>query len=168
MSHSDVNVSTLVLSDSHHKETFKIAREASLLEVMQEGARRASTTLLPTNDGPLDLLHNLRKHDEVGPPIDPLSQSVGTFLEIQGNTNDFGIELVRVIKVNNRSRVAPEASMTPRQILDLFQLKIEEYSLYRENSTDLLPVDTAIALKRGDVFEAQKDGKYGRTNCRVP
>ena len=41
---------------------------------MQRGAELAHATLLPNKQEPLDRLHNLLKHDEVGPAIDDLDQ----------------------------------------------------------------------------------------------
>ena len=51
--------------------------------------------------------------------------------------------------------------MTPRELEILFGLDPTQYSLYYANSAELLPPDVPLQLKRGDCFEAQKDGKYG-------
>ena len=44
---------------------------------------------------------------------------------------------------------------------------MEEYSLYTPpESTQPLPPDSDIPLSRGELFEAQRDGKYGSAvNC---
>jgi hypothetical protein len=161
MTPHDLHVSTRVLPDGH-KFPFRVAPSASLLEVLQTGAERAGVPLLPSAEAPLDQLRNIGKHHEPGPPISDLDQAVGPFLSQPEATSDFGITLVRAIRVNTQWRIAPESSMSPRQILGLFGLDPQEYSLYRTSSPELLPVDTAIALSRGDAFEAQRDGKYGQ------
>jgi hypothetical protein len=164
MAQKEVHVSTEVLTEGQHKHQFKLDRNTPLSTVLIMGAELGNVQLLPNNDAPLDLLHNIGKHHQVGPALTELDESVGAFLDGNENTNDFGIELVLAIRVNNRWRVAPSASMSPKQILELFGLKHEEYTLYRELSTELLALDTAIPLNRGDKFDAQKDGKYGEGN----
>jgi hypothetical protein len=51
--------------------------------------------------------------------------------------------------------------MTPRELLTSFGFDPSQFSLYKPDSTEPLPADTAISLYRGDMFEAQKDGRYG-------
>jgi len=160
MKDHEVNVSVRVIPDNR-PFPFHVPAVDSLLDVMQTGAQRADVTLLPNADAPLDLLHNIGKHQEPGPAITDLGQAVGDYVDADGHTNDFGIELVRAIRVNTRWAIAPKDMTSPHEILDLFQLNYQEYSLYRGNSADLLPLDTPIAISRGDAFEAQRDGKYG-------
>src|SRR5690242_16568115 len=121
MKPSDVHVSVQLMSGDH-KHPLKLPADSTLLEVLQNGAGVLGVTLLPTSDAPLDLLHNVLKHGAIGPALAPLSQTLEVFLGGAGNTSDFAIELVRAIKVNNRWKIAPEPSMTPHQILDLFGL----------------------------------------------
>lgn len=42
-----------------------------------------------------------------------------------------------------------------------FGLNPAEYSLYAIDGKDPLPPDTPLNLRRGERFEAQKDGRYG-------
>ena len=60
--------------------------------------------------------------------------------------------------------VLPAPKMTPRELLTSFGFDPAQFSLYRADSTELLPPDTPISLKRGDMFEAQKDGRYGNAS----
>lgn len=158
----EIHVSTQVLQSESEEQKFKLPESAPLLEVMQVGAQLASVTLLPNGENPLDRLHALLKHDEVGPPIEDLRQALGDFVHDGHGKHHFGIELVRVFRVNTRWGVAPHPEMTPHQILDLLGLNFQEYTLYRPGSATPLPLDTAIPVERGTVFEAQRDGKYGQ------
>jgi len=158
----EIHVSTRVLQSESEEQKFKLPESAPLLEVLQVGARLATVTLLPNSEDPLDKLHALLKHDDVGPPIDDLRQALGNFIHDRDGKHNFGIELVRVFRVNTRWAVAPQPEMTPRQILDLLGLNFQEYTLYRPGSATPLPLETAIPVERGSVFEAQRDGKYGQ------
>ena len=66
-------------------------------------------------------------------------------------------------RVNIRWAVATAPQMTPKQILALpaINLPFEQYTLYLSGSSDPLPLDTPITIRRGEVLEAQRDGKYG-------
>src|SRR5690349_5061134 len=119
MKEHDINVSVRVLP-AHRPFNFRMPGTSSLLEVMQTGAQQADVSLLPPAQTPLDRFHNLGKHQEVGPAITDLDQGLGDYLGIDEHTNDFGLELVRAIRVNTRWEAAPEAQMSPHQILDLF------------------------------------------------
>ena len=138
-----------------------ISRTCRRSPTTTSGAEPSST--LPTEDAPLDRLHNIVKHDQVGPAIENLDQAVGDFVERPGTSKDFGIELVLAFRVNTRWAVAPKPELSPREILALppINLDYQQYSLYLPNSTTLLPLDTAIKIERGMAFEAQRDGKYG-------
>ncbi len=153
-------LSARVLPDGH-QHSLKVPGTATLLDVMQEGASRADASLLPTPDQPLDRLHNIGKHHEVGPAIEDLGQPAADFLSEPGHTDDFGIELVLAIRLNTQWQLAPQPSMSPREILQLFGLDFQEYTLYRPLNADPLPLDASLSLTRGDAFEAQRDGKYG-------
>lgn len=163
---STIHVSVRILGDDHRRFPFRIDPDASLLELMEQGASEANVNLIANpNEPPLDNLRNMRQHQQIGPPISNLDESVQAFLAHEGNTNDFAIELVLAIRVNTRWAITTSAAMTPRQILALFGLDFQEYSLYPANSPALLPLDTPISLSRGDAFEAQRDGKYGGTRA---
>lgn len=156
-----VNVSIQIVGGEHRRFPFRIDEGASLLELMQTGAHAGGGELLPSDQAPLDTLHNVGPGQEIGPAITDLEQSVGQFLAGEGTTKHFAITLVLAIRVNNRWKVAASASMTPREILALYELDFQQFTLYLPNSNDVLPLDTPIALTRGAAFEAQKDGKYG-------
>src|SRR5262249_33562063 len=142
---------------------FKIASNASLLDVLTAGAQHAGIELLPPRERTFDQLHNIAGHGDIGPAIDDLNQTVGDFIKQPHTTHNFGIELVRAFRVNSRWDVAPKASMTPREILALprINLDYQSYTLYLPASADPLPLDTPVAVDRGAAFEAQADGKYG-------
>jgi len=159
----DSRVSVRTLDPLSDPAKFHIDENASLLNLMQEGAQRLAVALLPTPTSPFDLLHNILQHDEIGPAITDLDQAVGDFIKQKHTTRDFGIELVRAFRVNTRWAVAPEPELSPRQILALpaINLDFQTYTLYLPNSSNPLPLDTPVSISRGSVFEAQADGKYG-------
>jgi hypothetical protein len=147
--------------ESDHRHPLRLPSDAPLLDVLDKGAEILHEKLLPNKEEPLDELRHLDKFGHPGPAIKDLQESVGTFLSGHDISHDFAIEFVLAIRVNAYWKVAPEKKMTPKQILMLFGLKFEEYSLYRGRSADLLPLDTPLELHRGEAFEAQRDGKYG-------
>ena len=158
-SEHDVQITVRLLGTEGEEKRFKIGGTDTLLDVLQEGAQRLGASLLPTEQEPLDRLYNLR-HDEPTGPLD-LSLTVEEYLHEKDTKRDFAIELVPAIAVNTRWRVATAAQMTPHQILDLFGLDYQSYTLYLPGSADVLPIDTPIETVRDSKFEAQKDGKYG-------
>jgi hypothetical protein len=161
-------VATQVLSRPNTTFRFHVSREASLLDLMREGARRASVALLPPTGRPLDLLHNMRC-DEVGPSILELGQSVTSYIREPLHTSQFGIALVRAFRVNTRWAVAPAERMTPREILALPEIALDhtQFTLYRADGSTPLPLDVPIPIERGDTLEAQRDGKYGGSTSHV-
>jgi hypothetical protein len=163
MKEHDVQVTAILLQPGAQKHSFKVAEEGPLLEVLQVGAQLSGATLLPSADAPLDLLHDLGKNDEPGPSIENLDTAVGEYLKSKDTTRDFGVELVLAFRVNTRWKVATIPVLSPREILAMFDLNPSEYSLYREQSAELLPIDTPITIERGMALEAQRDGKYGGT-----
>lgn len=158
----EVGLSAELLGDpEHRREHFRTARDIRLLEVLDEGAQKLGVHLLPNAEDPLDRLHGVYEHHEIGAPLD-LSIVLEEFLKEPPHTHHFAIELVLAIRVNTRWRIAPKDEMTPREILKLADLSAEEYSLYfPPDSVDPLPPDTPVKLHRGQRFEAQRDGKYG-------
>jgi hypothetical protein len=161
----DAEVTVELLHDpSHERRHFRIAREATLLEVLDEGAKKLGAHLLPSAEKPLDLLRGVYKDHQVGEPLN-LELTLGEFLSQEPRTHHFAVELVLAIRVNTRWRVAPEKEMTPKAILALADLPWQEYSLYRCDGVEPLPPDTPVKLHRGEHFEAQRDGKYGAEGC---
>jgi hypothetical protein len=147
----------------HRRQHFRVSRNATLLSVLDEGARKLDEKLLPSPEEPLDHLRAVYRDHEAGPSLN-LELTVGAFLKEKPVTHHFAIELVLAIRINTRWRAAPKKEMTPRAILGLAGLSPEEYSLYASStSKEPLPPDTPIELHRGEHFEAQRDGKYGGT-----
>jgi hypothetical protein len=156
-----VNLTVEILkSATHESQRLRIDGQQSLLHVLDEGAKALNENLLPTAEAPFDHLRGIYQHDQAGPQLD-LNLTLDEFLDEKPVTHRFGIELVLAIRVNTRWREAPAQSMTPKDILSLFGLSSQEYSLYLPDGKEPLAVDTPIDLHRGEAFEAQKDGKYG-------
>jgi len=145
----------------HEPRRLQVKRDATLLEVLDEAARKLDVKLLPTPHTPLDHLRGVYGDHRVGEPLD-LNLTVEEFLGQEPRTHHLAIELVLAIEINTRWRVAPEKEMTPKAILALAGLPWEQYSLYYPaDSVEPLPPDTPVKLHRGQRFEAQRDGKYG-------
>ena len=145
----------------HERRHLRMPREATLLEVLDKGARELGEHLLPSPEEPLDKLHGVYKDHQFGEPLN-LDLTLGEFLNEEPRTHHFAVELVLAIQINTRWRIAPEKEMTPKDILALAGLPWQEYSLYYPcDSVDPLAPDTPVKLHRGQRFEAQRDGKYG-------
>ena len=71
----DIQVRVQLLSPDAEQFKVKLPETAALLELLQRGAALAHVALLPTEDSPLDRLHNILKHDEVRPAIQDLDQA---------------------------------------------------------------------------------------------
>jgi hypothetical protein len=156
-----IEVSVGLLPDLEKKTRFHVPRDAPLLDVLDEGARKLETKLLPSPRDPLDHLRGGYADGKIGSPLD-LKLTLAEYLKESDATDRFAVELVLAIQINTRWRVAPSEQMDPRAILILAGLPPEEYSLYHPpESVDPLPPDKAIELHRGERFEAQRDGKYG-------
>jgi hypothetical protein len=157
--HVEVSVE-LLHGPRHEHRHFKIRRDALLLAVLDEGARKLEVKLLPNPEAPLDQLRPVYEH-HVGEALN-LGMTLGDFLTHEHPTHHFAVDLVLAIQINTRWRVAPEKKMPPKAILALAGLSWEEYSLYfPADSVEPLPPDTPVELCRGQRFEAQRDGKYG-------
>lgn len=153
-----VKITTRILPDGPEQE-LRLGRDVQLRELLEEGARAAGETIFPSADHPLDTLHNLRK-GEASDPISDLDQTLEEYLQEPKTTKSFGTKLNLAFRVNATWKIAPNKSMTPREILTLFNLDIA-FTLYREDSAEPLPIDTPIEIERGMTIEAQRDGKYG-------
>lgn len=154
-----VSVRLLDESDAVTHE-IELSTGALVLDVLLTGAEVSNVKLLPPNQTPLDQLHNL-DGDKIGAAINDLDEPLEEYLKRPNVTHHFGIKLLRVFAVNNRWATADKPELTPRQILELVKLKFEEYTLYPPHSDKLLPLDTPVMIRRGERFEAQRDGKYG-------
>jgi hypothetical protein len=154
-----VSVAVKILPTGHPFH-FELERESPLLEVLERGLELSGSRLIPPPSPPLDKLHDLL-HGHTGPAITDLDQPLWEYLRHPDTSGDFGIQLVLAFRVNARWAVAPEPAMTPREILKLVGLDFEQYTLYAQGSSVPLPLDTAIKILWGEVFEAQRDGKYG-------
>jgi hypothetical protein len=148
----------------HATQEFEIASEATLLDVMERAATLAGVALLPPMERPFDHIHEMNG-DCIGTGIEFLDQTLAEYLRRGDRSPHFAIELALAIRVNTRWDVAPETSMSPRQILSLPRIHLDhkEFTLYLPDSTAPLPLDTPIRLERGIDLEAQRDGKYGGT-----
>ena len=158
-----VEISVEVLDSCDRKHKVRIADNASLLEVLQEASKKLRVELLPNRCHPLDALRNYDECGRLSEPLD-LDLSLSELLSQPRTTTHFAIELVLAIRVNARWKVAPIASMSPRQITELFELDHTQYTLYRPDCDQPLPLDDPIDLTRGIAFEAQLDGKYGASD----
>jgi hypothetical protein len=146
---------------THERQHFRMPRGATLLEVLDRGARELGEHLLPSPEEPLDKLRGVYRDHQAGEPLN-LELTLGEFLREEPRTHHFAVELVLAIRINTRWRIAPEKEMAPKGILALADLPWEEYSLYNPpESLVPLPPDTPVELHRGERFEAQRDGKYG-------
>jgi hypothetical protein len=144
--------------------TIRVGKQATLLDLMQDGAERLGVEILPSPTNPFDTLHQTKSgSDDIGPAISDLDSTIQEFLREPGAAPDFIILLELVFRVNTRWAISPSTEQTPRQILTLpkIELSPEEYSLYNSDSSDVLPPDQPVRICHGTVFEAQKDGKYG-------
>lgn len=146
----------------HATQTFKVAGEVTLLELMSDAVRFAGFALLPPKGRPFDRLHSMAG-EQTGPVIEDLDQTLAEYLRRPGHTAHFTVELARAVHVNTRWDEAPREEMTPREILALPKIHLDpaEYSLYLPEKNEPLAVDTPIRVERGTDLEAQRDGKYG-------
>ena len=149
----EIKVSVEIIETGQKPYEVKFEREAQLVDVLERGLSESGNQLVPPPQPPLDTLHNLH-HKEVGPAIEDLEQPLWAYLRKPHTTRDFGIALVLAIRVNTRWAIAPESQISPRQILSLFDLDYQQYTLYRPGSSQPLPLDTPIQLKRGDLSAA--------------
>jgi hypothetical protein len=135
---------------------------ASLEEVMREGGAKLGIPVLPpgVDVEPLDALRSRKRSGPWSEPIADLRQPLWLYI-VHGDSRHFGIEFKLVVQINTTWGIAPSANCTPKQLLQAFGFNPSEYSLYYVNSSVLLPPDVPLNLKRGDRFEAQKDGRYG-------
>ena len=156
----DVHVSVRILGSHEPPFELVLEREAPLLEVLARGLAESHNQLIPVPNPPVDRLHNLR-HGEEGLAIPDLDQPLWQYLRQPAASRDFGIELVRAFRVNTKWAVAPRPELTAREILGLVGLDYQQYTLYKLGSAIPLPLDQPVKIVRGEVFEAQRDGKYG-------
>lgn len=156
-----VQVSVRELPDGKRHQ-FKAKLTDTLRQVFEQGAQELGKPLLPPPPAiPLDtLLCHKRGGDTWSEPLTELDRPLWLALA-QGCTRRFGITYVLAIKINTKWGIAPSEHATPRELLTNFGFDPAQFSLYRANSADLLPPDMPVAIPRGDMFEAQKDGRYG-------
>lgn len=157
------HVEVLVRILGHEGEAFEVSTQASLLNLMAEGARLGGFALLPTVERPFDRLHKLHGK-EIGPVIENLHQTLGEYLQQSPGDPHFAVELIPALRVNTRWDIATKPELTPREILALPKIHLDpaEYSLYLPECTEPLPPDNPVKIERGQDFEAQRDGRYGK------
>lgn len=133
----------------------------TLSEVFERGAQELGKPLLPpTGMAPLDTFHCRERGGGWAAPLTGLDCPLWLALA-QGTTRHLGIDYKLVVKINAKWAVAPAASLTPKALLEAFGFSSGEFSLYTPDGTNPLPPDAPLALQRGQMFEAQKDGRYG-------
>ena len=145
-----------------HEQHLRVRLADPLLEIMRHGADELGESLLPPHSAsPLDYLRSQRHGShEWSDPITDLETPLWVHL-VNGGTRHLAIEYRLAIRINTKWAVADSDSMTPRQLLTSFGFEPNDYSLYHGNNSDPLPPETPLHLKRGEHFEAQKDGRYG-------
>ena len=159
--HLKVRVGMREWPDGHEKH-LEAHLGSSLLEVMREGGVKLGVPVLPPGADvqPLDSLRFLKRSGHWSEPITDLCEPLWLAI-VHGDSRHFGIEFKLVVQINTKWGIAPSPSPTPKQLLQAFGFSPSEYSLYYCNSSELLPPDVPLNLKRGERFEAQKDGRYG-------
>lgn len=163
-----VTVSVRELPDGKRYQ-FKAKLTDTLRQVFEQGAQELGKPLLPPPPtSPLDTFHcRKRGNNEWSEPLTELDRPLWLALA-QGCTRRFGIAYVLAVKINTKWGVAPSEHVTPRELLTSFGFDPAQFSLYCADSADLLPPDTPLAIQRGDMFEAQKDGRYGSAPAPAP
>lgn len=140
---------------------FRAGLEDTLGEVFAKAAESFGKPLLPPSPQvPLDILSYRTHGAQWSEPITNLEQPLWLALA-KGYSRHFGIEFKLVVKINTQWNVAPAEKTTPRQLLTTFGMDAQKFSLYRLDGTEPLPSDTPLEIKRGEMFEAQADGRYG-------
>ena len=133
----------------------------SLGRVFEEAARALAEPLLPPDpQRPLDLLRMRRRNGSWSDPITDLDLPLWKALA-NGLTRHVSVEYRLEVRINTKWAVASAPEMTPRALLAEFGFDPSQFTLYRPGSNVPLPPDTPIDLKRGEHFEAQRDGRYG-------
>lgn len=153
----------LAIREWNDDEDMKLRAKVNdtLGEVLEAAGKALGTKVLPPGpEAPLDLLRGQLHSGEWSGPIADLSQPLGKALEKRFKKH-FAVEYLLVVKINALWGVSPSANPTPRQLLAAFGMDANEYTLYPPNKNTPYPVDTPMRVKRGQHFEAQKDGRYG-------
>lgn len=142
-------------------EHLRVKLGDTLLQVMYAGGEELKRPILPPRPAkPLDALRVRMHRHEWSEPIQDLQTPLWMALA-SGYSRQFAIEYTLAVQINARWGVAEQSEMTPRELLNQFGFEPSEYSLYKADGKDPLPPDESIHLKRGEKFEAQKDGRYG-------
>ncbi|MBF0570812.1 MAG: hypothetical protein HQL12_02960 [Candidatus Omnitrophica bacterium] len=134
----------------------------SVKEVMNIIAQEFHQKLLPPEpEQPLDQLFYYDRHNNIMGPIVDLAAPIWRVITQHHARLKLSLKLSLSIQVNANWKIAPKEEMTPRAILQLFDLDAAQYSLYHLDGSEPLPIDTLVKLHRGERFVALKDGKYG-------
>jgi hypothetical protein len=150
---------------SGHAIHFQVHLGDTLLRVYEKAAEALQERLLPPPPAfPLDLLRFHARDGEWRSPITNLEVPLWEALA-DGMTRHLGIEYQLIVRINAKWGVARSERMTPRELLTEFGFDPAQFSLYKHDSSEPLPPDTPLHLRRGEHFEAQKDGRYGGTAC---
>ena len=143
-------------------KTVLIKVSDSVKQVMHIIAKEFDQKILPPEpEQPLDQLFYYDRHNHLMGPASDLTTPIWKVITQHHARLKLSLKLSLTIQVNANWKIAPKEEMTPREIMQLFELDSSQYSLYHLHGTDPLPVDTAIKLHRGERLVAIKDGKYG-------
>jgi hypothetical protein len=133
----------------------------SLLEVFEKAAEALEEVLLPPRPAkPLDSLRIRLENGTWSDPISDLDLPLWKALA-NGFSRHAAIEYRLDVRINTKWGVASSATINPRTLLTEFGFDPAHFTLYRPHDNHPLPPDTPIHVKRGEHFEAQKDGRYG-------
>jgi hypothetical protein len=148
---------------SGHATHFHSHLGDTLLRVYEKAAEALHEPLLPPKPHmPLDLLRYRTKHHEWHAPTSCLDTPLWEALA-EGMTRHLGIDYQLIVRVNAKWGIASSPHTTPRALLTEFGFDAAQFSLYRHDGSEPLPPDVPLHLRRGERFEAQKDGRYGGT-----
>jgi len=166
--HLRVRVSIREWPEGHEKH-LAVRLGETLLSLMREGGEKLGMPVLPpgAETEPLDGLRFQRRDGSWSPAINDLSEPLWLAV-VHGDSRHFGVEYKLVVQINTKWGIAPSSQPTPKQLLEAFGFSATEYSLYYPNSSEPLPPDVPLHLKRGERFEAQKDGRYGASAPTLP
>ncbi|MGB7202172.1 MAG: E2/UBC family protein [Pyrinomonadaceae bacterium] len=156
----DVNLTARVW-EKNNDVNFKAKLDDTLGEVLEKAGKALGEKILPPEPAaPLDLLRGRLHNGQWSDPITDLSQLLGRALKERFDKH-FAVEYMLVVKINALWGISPTNTPTPRQLLAAFGMDASEFTLYPPDSSEPYPVDRPIKVRRGQKFEAQKDGRYG-------
>jgi Prokaryotic E2 family E len=148
---------------SGHATHFHAHLGDTLLRVYEKAAEALQERLLPPAPAiPFDLLffhtHDGEWRATTANLEEPLWEALAG-----GMTRHLGIDYRLIVRINAKWGVVTSERLTPKQLLAELEFDPAQFSLYRHDSDVPLPPDAPLHVRRGEHFEAQKDGRYGGT-----